>query len=70
MTTIEQLLKSKTHKDDGLSVGERIFYTLTDEKDLEMHRTTKLVSLLISHLVESGKIKGSELDTMLLEVSR
>jgi hypothetical protein len=68
MSTIKEELETKTHKGNGLSIHERIFYTLTDVKGIEMHRTAKLVSILISRLVKSGKIKESELDNMLLEI--
>lgn len=61
-------LKEETHKDDGLETALRVFYTLTDPttEQLRLHRTTRLLSLLIGHLVEQQRLSEPELDTLLL----
>jgi hypothetical protein len=68
MSDIEDILESKTNKNDGLSNAERILYTLTDVKELEIHRTAKLLSILIADHIEKGTLSESELDEMLLEL--
>ena len=68
MSDLEDVLESKTHKNDGLPNEQRIFYTLTDVKGLELTRTAKLLSIFVAHQIEKGKLSESELDDMLLEL--
>lgn len=75
MPTKEELLLNQTFKDDGIDLGRRVFYTLTqhgkainEPSAATEWMTAKLVSLLVVKLVESGKLSDSELDEMLLQV--
>jgi hypothetical protein len=43
----ETILRDKTFKEDGMEVGTRAFYTLSDDKAVQVHRTTKAVALLV-----------------------
>lgn len=66
---MNQLLKEKTFKDDGLDISRRVFYTLSQQPTdtLQAHRTAKLISLLIEHLVNKQGLSETELDAMLFE---
>jgi hypothetical protein len=68
MPTREENLATRTHKEEGLDTGRRVFYTLTDDKDLAGHRSAKLLALLIENLVQRGRLSERDLDNMLLEI--
>ena len=67
---LHQLLKEKTFKDDGLEHSRRVFYTLTQPpaEKVQAHRTAKLLSLVVQHLIEQERLSEAQLDAMLLEV--
>ena len=67
MPTLEELLREHTHADAGLSIHERVFYTVTDKPALTENRTAKLLGLLIEGLVESGALTPQQLDKLLLD---
>ncbi|WLE60247.1 hypothetical protein GIY62_06190 [Burkholderia plantarii] len=70
------LLREKTHKEPGLDVGRRVYYTLTDDQtgdasapiDPTLHRTIKLLSLLVEKLTAESRLTETELDQMLLQL--
>jgi hypothetical protein len=64
----EDLLKEHTHKDEGLSVDVRVFYTLIADSSNQHDRNTKLLSLLADAMVQAGIISEDRLDDMLLKV--
>jgi hypothetical protein len=68
MPTREEILATKTHKEEGLDTGRRVFYTLTDDKSLMGHRSAKLLALLVENLVQRGRLSESDLDDILLEI--
>lgn len=70
MPSIEDVLREKTHKGDGLEMYERVYYTLTDEPEFAQTRTMRLVSKLIEHLLQKKLLSESELDSILLEIAK
>jgi hypothetical protein len=64
----EDLLKEHTHKDEGLSVDVRVFYTLIGDSSNQHDRNAKLLSLLADAMVQAGIISEDRLDDMLLKV--
>lgn len=69
MSDREEILRSKTYKDDVEEVNQRVFYTIHDGKELELHRSVKMLSLLIDHLAKKGLLDEKTLDEMLLKVA-
>jgi hypothetical protein len=69
MPTREDALREKTHKGGTDTLEQRVFYTLhvADDSDLQTHRSTKAIALLISHLHKSGLISDDVIDDLLLE---
>jgi hypothetical protein len=43
MQNIEDVLRDKTHKNDGMELEQRVFYTLSDDKAPQNHRNTKAI---------------------------
>lgn len=76
--TRDELLRDTTHKEPGLEVDRRVFYTLADVKhgapmqtvDPTARRTARLMALLVAKLSDEGKLSEAELDEMLLHVVR
>ena len=68
MPNIEDVLREKTHKNDGLDLGQRVFYTLSDDKDLQNHRNTKAIALLVKVLHEKKQLSDGEVDELLLSM--
>ena len=68
MPTREEILRKKTHKDDGLELEERIFYTLYDEnKEIALPYVCKSLSLLFKILKEKKIISDSDIDEILFK---
>jgi hypothetical protein len=78
MPTKEDHLKQYTHKEEGLELEKRVFYTLTGEPDkkplspekLRDYRNSKAIALLFKVLHENGTLTEDQLDDILLEVAR
>jgi hypothetical protein len=74
MPMIENVLAEKTHKQNGLDVMQRVFYTLIAEPDnphrekLQAHRNRKAIALLFKTLCEKSHITETQLDEILLDV--
>lgn len=74
MPTREQILAEQTHKEDGLSVEERIFYTIVVENsspraaEIRAHRLAKFTGKLAALMVERGVITEEHLDELLLHI--
>jgi hypothetical protein len=73
MPTREETLAKQTHKEDGVDVGRRIFYTLSEDREktrdmLQVHRNSKAIAVLFKTLLEAGTITEDQLDDILLEV--
>jgi len=66
--TKEALLREKTYKDQCEDDVRRVFYTLHDVKDLQPHRNSKLLALLVDHLLRRDFLTQDELDEILLDV--
>jgi len=66
MTTRDETLIQQTHKGCETD-ARRVFYTLHDGKDSQPHRNSKLLAVLIEHLVKRDLISQDELDELLLE---
>ena len=49
----------------GLCTSSKVYNTLTELKQLEGHRSAKLVSLLAQHLVDKGMLNEQEVMHML-----
>lgn len=56
---------NKTYMNKDLSMVDHIFYILTDVKGLEITRTAKLLSLVVAHMVDSGKLTEKEMNNLL-----
>lgn len=56
------------HRTIGLCTSSKVYNTLTELKQLEGHRTAKLVSLLAQHLVSQGLLSDHEVMQMLDQV--
>lgn len=67
MPTVEDVLRKQTFKGEGLELEQRIFYTLTDKKELQVHRMAKAISLLLKALVEKGVLSKKDIDELLFE---
>jgi hypothetical protein len=74
MPTREELLAKETHKEDGLDVAKRVFYTLEGKQGdphreaLQTHRNSKAIALLFKTLGENGPLTEHRIDEILLEV--
>jgi hypothetical protein len=74
MPTLEDVLAKKTHKQDGLDIERRVFYTLIGEPntpgrgELQAHRNSKAIALIFKALCEKHHVTETQLDEMLLEV--
>ncbi|MEB0205789.1 hypothetical protein [Pseudomonas sp. CCC3.1] len=56
------------HHTAGLCTSSKVYNTLTELKQLEGHRTAKLVSLLTQHLVNQGLLSDQDVMHMLDQV--
>lgn len=63
----DEILEKKTYKEPGMEVGRRVFCTLTDIKNLDVHRTAKALALLVEQLNEHGILDENAIDELLLE---
>jgi hypothetical protein len=73
MPTKEEMLAIQTHKEDGLDVGRRVFYTLTEDRNnsremLQVQRNSKAIAMLFKTLLEAGTLTEDQFDEILLEV--
>jgi hypothetical protein len=69
MPTRDDLLRDETFKDEGLETDVRVYYTLTDKKNVQAHRTAKAISLLVATLERKGLLTNAEIDELLLEIA-
>lgn len=69
MTNREELLRKETYKEDSLDLGRRVFYTLNGDckENLQAHRNSKAIAVLIEMLHRKGIIDETEIDELLLE---
>lgn len=67
MSNIEDVLREKTFKEEGMEIERRVFYTMTEEVKLTNHRNSKAIALLIKVLQEKEILSDSEIDSLLLE---
>ena len=67
MPRVEDVLREKTYKNQGLDVDVRVFYTLHDGKELQPHRNSKAIALLVKHMHKKGLISIREIDKLLLD---
>ena len=56
------------HRIVGLCTSNKVYNTLTELKQLEGHRTAKMVSLLAQHLVHQGLLSEEDVMHMLDQV--
>ena len=68
MATKEDILNEKTNRD--LPVAQRIYYTLTDNEEINAKQIAKTLGLLIENLVNKGILSGEDIDDMLFEIVR
>lgn len=68
----EDVLAKRTHKEDGISVARRVYYTLkgeeSDDWQARAHRNSKAIAMVIMNLAELGILSESRIDDILLEV--
>lgn len=68
----EEVLAKKTHKQDGVDVARRVFYTLKGEEPEDWqtcaHHNSKAIAMLIKNLSELGILTEDRIDDILLEV--
>jgi hypothetical protein len=67
MPSIEDVLREKTYKNDVVELDQRVFYTLSNDKDLQNHRNTKAIALLVKVLHEKKQLSDGEVDELLLQ---
>ncbi len=69
MPSREDELREKTHKGQTDTLHQRLFYTLHVEgsRDLQTHRNTKAVALLMEHLHRQGLLSDDAIDDILLD---
>jgi hypothetical protein len=72
MPNRDDILSEKTFKDGMDTMGQRVYYTCTQNADrhLRLHRTTKLLSVLIERLHQDGVLSDEAIDDLLLDVVR
>ena len=68
MATKEDILNEKTNRD--LPVAQRIYYTLTDNEEINAKQIAKTLGLLIENLVNKGILSGEDIDDILFEIVR
>lgn len=70
MPNLEDVLSEKTFKQDGLETSRRVFYTIDPKiNDANaLHKTTKLLGILIEKLESRGILSEDDIDAMLLEI--
>jgi len=61
-------LNEMTNRD--LPVAQRIYYTLTDNEEINAKQIAKTLGLLIENLVNKGMLSGEDIDDMLFEIVR
>jgi len=66
----ERILREKTFKGETHDVMRRVFYTLHQDKELQVRRNAKAIALLVQRLHASGNFPDCDLDEFLLEVVR
>ena len=67
MPNTEDVLREKTYKNDGLELDQRVFYTLSNDKNLQDHRNTKAIALLVKVLHDKKQLSDGEVDELLLQ---
>lgn len=67
MPTREEVLYEKTYKNQVDDLERRVFYTLTNDEKLTVHRTVKAVALLVKILKDKQLLTEEEIDKFLLE---
>lgn len=68
MPNREDILRDKAYKDQCDDDIRRVFYTLSDAKDVQTYRNSKLLALLVDHLLKRELLTQDELDEILLDV--
>jgi len=63
----EDLLREKTHKDDGVDLVTRVFSTLSDNNATQSHRNSKALAFLLGRLHSQGLLSDDDIDEILLE---
>jgi hypothetical protein len=69
MPNYDDVLREHTHKDQGLSVEERVFYTLKDGRLGHEERTSIMLAKLTAALVDAEIITEDRLDEILLKAA-
>ncbi len=67
MATRESILREKTFKEEGMEIDRRVFYTLSDNKDTQINRNSKIIASIIKSLCDKKILTTEELDDILLE---
>jgi hypothetical protein len=81
MPTRDELLRTQTHKEDGLSLPERVFRTLRPhelegrratlaELEIQAHRNSLCLAQLVALLHRNNALTTLDLDELLLDVVR
>jgi hypothetical protein len=78
MPNREDILRDQTYKGDVDELDKRIYYTLTLKSgtgregelpvESRIHRTAKLLSLVVTKLHEQGVLDDDEIDDMLFDL--
>ena len=67
MADRDEILRDQTYKGQCDGDDRRIFYTLTDKKEMTTHRIAKAVTLVLVHLQKKNLLDEDELDELLLD---
>lgn len=67
MATREEILERQTFKEEGIELGQRVFYTLTQNQNAETKFIAKGLALLIVRLKEKNLVTDAEIDDLLFD---
>lgn len=69
MPSTEDVLAEQTHKQEGVETAKRAFYTIhpSEQPAAALHRTAKLLGLLIENLENRGVLSEEDIDALLLD---
>jgi hypothetical protein len=68
--TYSEILGTRTHKFEGLSIADRVLRTLKDGPGDAEDRSLVMLSRLAAHLSKIGGLPDGDLDTLLLDVAQ
>ena len=65
---LDEILNQNTHKNQGLSIGERVAYTLDDLRKSGVDASPRLLALLLQQLFDQSVLSERDVDDLLLRL--